>query len=147
MADKRISELPIATALQGSEEFVFVQGNESRRVSLNEIDNRVIGHDLTVSADTTINLNDSQYSDWKLIRLQWSGASGTMTLNLPQASENRAIRIITDRTFETNTRVNLTPSVNNELDGSTDVYEINKAYEGIYIWSSGDEWFIIQKKA
>lgn len=147
MADKKISQLPTATALQGDEEFVFVQGNKSRKVTLNEIDNTVIGHDLVVSADTTINLDDSQYSGWKLIRLQWSGGAGTMTLNLPAVSENRAIRIITDRTFTTNTRVDVTPYQSNELDGSTNPYQINKAYEGIYIWSDGGEWFIIQKKA
>jgi hypothetical protein len=34
-----------------------------------------------------------------------------------------------------------------ELDGSTAAYVINKAFEGIQVWSDGVEWFIIQKKA
>ena len=62
-------------------------------------------------------------------------------------NQHRVIRFISDSTFITNTRVHLTPSGSQELDGSNSHYEINKAYEGIQIWSDGTEWFIIQKKA
>jgi len=57
------------------------------------------------------------------------------------------MRFISDSTFSTNTRIYLTPATGQNLDGSTNYYEINKAYEGIKIWSDGTEWFIIQKKA
>jgi hypothetical protein len=33
------------------------------------------------------------------------------------------------------------------LDGSTNYFEVNVPYEGIKIWSDGNEWFIIQSKA
>ena len=57
------------------------------------------------------------------------------------------MRFASDSTFSSNTRIYLTPIGGDELDGSTGNYEINKAYEGIKIWSDGSEWFIIQKKA
>ena len=60
---------------------------------------------------------------------------------------NRAFRIITDSTYTTNTKADLTPIAGQTLDGSSDAYRINKAYEGIKVFSNGVEWFIIQKKA
>jgi hypothetical protein len=57
------------------------------------------------------------------------------------------LRFITDSTFSATNRVDITPACGQNLDGATTAYEINKAYEGIAIWSDGTEWFIIQKKA
>jgi hypothetical protein len=84
-----------------------------------------------------------------LIRLTWSGAAGTATLNLPSAASNtnRVMRFISNGGFAVSTRVNLTPINSETLDGSTDPYVINIEYEGIQVWSDGVEWFIIQKKA
>ena len=84
-----------------------------------------------------------------LIRLSWSGANGTMTLNLPSASDNtnRLMRFISNGGFNNATRVELTPINSETLDGSTNNYVINKEFEGIQVWSDGVEWFIIQKKA
>lgn len=149
MADKRISELTSATSLTGDESLVVVQSSTTKKANVNDIINYLVPTHITVSADQTINLSDSQYADIKLVKLTWSGASGNMTLNLPSASSstNRAIRFISNGGFETNTRVYLTPIGGDTLDGSTDYYEINKEYEGIYVWSDGTEWFIIQKKA
>lgn len=149
MADKRISELTSATSLTGDESLVVVQSSTTKKANVNDIINYLVPTHITVSADQTINLSDSQYADIKLVKLTWSGASGNMTLNLPSASSstNRAIRFISNGGFNTNTRVYLTPSGGDTLDGSTDYYEINKTYEGIYVWSDGTEWFIIQKKA
>lgn len=149
MADKRISELTSITSLDGTENIVYVQTGETKKGTVNDMANYIIGTDITVSPDTTINLNESQYDNIKLAKLTWSGSAGVMTLNLPTASthQNRAIRFISNGGFEVNTRVHLTPQGGDTLDGSTDYYEINKSYEGIYVWSNGTEWFIIQKKA
>lgn len=149
MADKRISELTSATSLTGDESLVVVQSSTTKKANVNDIINYLVPTHITVSAGQTINLSDSQYADIKLVKLTWSGASGNMTLNLPSASSstNRAIRFISNGGFNTNTRVYLTPSGGDTLDGSTNYYEINKEYEGIYVWSDGNEWFIIQKKA
>lgn len=149
MADKKITQLDNTTALDGTENLVFVQSNETKKGTVNDITNYLLPTHITVSADQTVNLSDSQYANIKLVKLTWSGASGNMTLNLPSASSstNRAIRFISNGGFDTNTRVYLTPSGSDTLDGSTNYYEINKEYEGIYVWSDGSEWFIIQKKA
>ena len=149
MADKRISELTSITTLDGTENVVYVQTGETKKGTVNDITNYIVGANITVNPDTTINLDDSQYDNIKLVKLMWSGDAGNMTLNLPTASthKNRAIRFISNGGFETNTRVYLTPQSGDTLDGSTNYYQINKPYEGIYVWSSGDEWFIIQKKA
>ena len=149
MADKKITQLDNTTALDGTENLVFVQSNDTKKGTVNDITNYLLPTHITVSSGQTINLSDSQYANIKLVKLTWSGASGNMTLNLPSASDNtnRAIRFISNGGFDTNTRVYLTPSGSDTLDGSTNYYEINKTYEGIYVWSDGVEWFIIQKKA
>ena len=149
MADKKITQLNNATALVGTEILVAVQNGETKQTTVNKIKNTLVPYNLTVEAGQTINLSSSIFDQAMLIKLTWSGASGNMTLNLPSASDNtnRAIRFISNGGFNTNTRVYLTPSGSDTLDGSTNYYEINKEYEGIYVWSSGAEWFIIQKKA
>jgi len=147
--DKKISQLTDASALQGNEDFPIVQSNETKKTNIHSVKNYIVPTNLTVSATQTVNLSDSAYDNSFLIKLTWSGATGNMTLNLPSAasSVNRTLRFASDSTFSSNTRVYLTPIGGDEIDGSTDYYEINKAYEGIKIWSDGSEWFIIQKKA
>jgi len=147
MADKRISDLNAATALTGTEKLPLVQGTETKRATVNDIKNYLIATELTASAGQTVDL--ATYTDAFIIHLIWSGANGTATYTLPSASANanRVIRFITDSTFTTNTRVDLTPAAGENLDGSTNAYQVNKSYEGIAIWSDGVEWFIIQKKA
>ena len=149
MSDKKITQLDNTTALDGTENLVFVQSDITKKGTVNDIINYLVPTHITVSSGQTVNLSDSQYANIKLVKLTWSGASGNMTLNLPSASDNtnRAIRFISNGGFNTNTRVYLTPSGGDTLDGSTNFYEINKEYEGIYVWSDGSEWFIIQKKA
>ena len=145
--DKKISQLTDASALQGNEDFPIVQSNTTKKTNIHSVKNYIVPTNLTLVKDTSVNLSD--YSDAFLIKLTWSGDTGNMTLNLPSAasSVNRTLRFASDSTFTTNTRVYLTPIGGDEIDGSTDYYEINKAYEGIKIWSDGSEWFIIQKKA
>ncbi len=113
------------------------------------IGNYIIPTQLTVTEGTTVNLSESTYKNSDMIELSWSGATGTMVLNLPLAASNvnRVIRFISNSDFTTSTHADLTPQGGDTLDGSTNNYRINKAYEGIQVWSNGVEWFIIQKKA
>ncbi len=149
MANLKISQLPQATAIQGNEEMAIVQGGITKRTTVNNKTNYIVPTSLTVSAGQTINLADVGYQNADMIRLSWSGVNGTMTLNLPDATQNvnRLLRFISNGGFATATRVELTPILSQTLDGSSNSYTINKIYEGIQVWSDGIEWFIIQKKA
>jgi len=149
MANSKISALPIATELQGGELFAIVQNGDTKQTTLNDLHNYIIPTSLTVVKDTTVNLSDAEYQNTILVRLTWEGANGDMTLNLPSAasSQNRIIRFISNGGYATATRTNLTPIGGDTLDGSSSAYVINKAYEGIQVWSDGEQWFIIQKKA
>ena len=152
MADKKISQLNAATALQGSELIPVVQSSETKYSTIKDIVNYLVPTTLTVSvAGGTVDLGSSTYDDAELIVLSWSGATGTVELTLPDATEtnstNRVIRIISDSTFTTSTHADLTPASGQNLDGSSSAYRINKEYEGITVWSNGTEWFIIQAKA
>jgi hypothetical protein len=152
MADKKISQLNAATALQGSELIPVVQSSETKYSTIKDIVNYLVPTTLTVSvAGGTVDLGSSTYDDAELIVLSWSGVAGTIELTLPDAtatnSTNRVIRIISDSTFTTSTHADLTPASGQNLDGATDAYRINKAYEGITVWSNGTEWFVIQAKA
>lgn len=149
MANLKISELPQATAIQGNEEIAIVQGGSTKRTTVNTTKNYIVPTTLTVSDGQTINLSDIGYQSVDMIRLTWSGANGTMVLNLPDATQNvnRLLRFLSNGGFASATRVELTPILSQTLDGSTTAYVINKEFEGIQVWSDGIEWFIIQKKA
>ena len=150
MANSKISTLPIATALQGNESFALVQNGTTKRTTLSNIDNYVIATDITVADGDTINLSDSTYTSSTLIKFTFTATGGVedVTVNLPNVNDtNRLIRFISDTTFTSNTRVNLTPINGATIDGSASAYVINKEYEGVQLWSDGTEWFIIQKKA
>lgn len=152
MADKKISELTAATALQGNELIPVVQSSTTKYSTIKDIVNYLKPTTLTVSvAGGTVDLGNSTYANSELIVLSWSGATGTVELTLPDAtatnSTNRIIRIISDSTFTTSTHADLTPASGQNLDGVTTAYRINKAYEGITVWSNGTEWFVIQAKA
>ncbi len=148
---KKISQLNAATEFQGPETFAIVQSSETKKGTISQVINYLHPTVINVSAGDTVDLDDAAYDDTRLVRLTWSGGSGSMTLNLPDAttskSTNRLIRFISNGGFNTNTRVNLTPVAGQTLDGSSGSYELNVAYEGLMLWSDGVEWFIIQKKA
>ena len=150
MGNLKISALPAATELQGDENIVVVQNGVTKQSTVQNIVNYIVPTSLTVSEGTTVNLSDSAYATSELIELSWSGANGTMILNLPLAASNvnRVMRFISNNGFGAGTQnADLTPQGGDTLDGSTNKYRINKAYEGIQVWSNGTEWFIIQKKA
>jgi hypothetical protein len=146
---KKISQLNAVSSVQPSDSLAIVQGGETKKATVSHLENYLVPTSITVSSGDTVNLSDSTYSDSMLIRLSWSGVNGTMTLNLPSASDNtnRLMRFISNGGFANATRVELTPINSQTLDGSTDAYVINKEFEGIQVWSDGVEWFIIQKKA
>ena len=149
MANLKISELPIGTALQGIENIVIVQDGITKKSTIQEILNYIVPLTLVVAPDEVVNLQDASYEKVELIRMTWSGINGTMTLNLPSASQhpNRVMRFLSNGGFANATKVNLTPINAETLDGQTTPYVINKSYEGIQVWSDGIEWFIIQKKS
>jgi hypothetical protein len=134
MANLKISQLPASTALQGDEAIVVVQSNTTKQSTVQHILNYIVPTSVTVSSGQTVNLSDSVYATSELIRLTWSGANGTMTLNLPSAAsnENRVMRFISNGGFATATRVELTPIGGDELDGITSAYVIsNRNYQQI----------------
>tara|TARA_R110000868_G_scaffold399009_3_gene672521 strand:- start:230 stop:688 length:459 start_codon:yes stop_codon:yes gene_type:complete len=152
MANSKISDLPIASALQGDEAFALVQSGTTKRTTLSDIDNYIIATDITVADGTTINLSDNTYDSSTLIKFTFTATGGVenATVNLPNVNgtnTNRLIRFISDTTFTANTKVNLTTTNGSTIDGSSSPYVINKEYEGVQLWSDGTEWFIIQKKA
>jgi hypothetical protein len=151
MADQKISELTDATTLTGTEQIPLVQSSTTKKATINDITNHIITVAKTASADEVVDLDSSTYENAMMIKLTWDGSSGTATYTLPDAtssnSTNRVLRFITDSTFSASTRVDITPASGQNLDGATSSYEINKAYEGIAVWSDGIEWFIVQKKA
>jgi len=170
MPNLPISQLPQSSDLQGSELFVDVQGGVTKRTTLEEVKNYVtssidnytqnntvnsylIPVDITVEATVDQYLTGSAYANTAMIHLDWTGDSGTMNLYLPDATAavnvNRSIRFISDNTFSTSTRAELQPlsGSGQTLDGGAGSYTINKAYEGIMVWSDGVEWYRIQTKA
>ncbi len=148
---KKISQLNAATELQGTETFAVVQSSETKKGTISQVINYIHATNITVSSGDTVDLDDAAYDDTRLIKLTWTGGSGNMTMTLPDCTTskntNRLLRFVTNGGFNTNTRVNLTPLAGQELDGSSGSYELNVAYEGLMLWSSGTEWIIIQKKA
>ena len=148
MADQKISELTDATTLTGAEEIPLVQSSTTKKVTVDDF-NKIITVSETASAGNDVDLGASAYDNAQLIKLSWSGANGTAVYTLPDVTShtNRMIRFISDSTFHNSTHVELTPKAGQKLDDSANDYDINKAYEGVAIWSDGTEWFIIQKKA
>ena len=168
MPNLPISGLPASDTLTGAELFADVQGGVTKYTTLDDVTNYVTSSIETYNQNNTNNsylvpiditvqdgvdqwLTGSAYTDTAMIHLDWTGANGTMDLYLPDATAavnvNRSIRFISDNTFETNTRAELTPLPGQTLDNSAGSYTINKAYEGIMVWSDGVEWYRIQTKA
>lgn len=170
MPNLPISGLPASSTLTGAELFADVQGGITKYTTLNDVSNFVTSSintynqnntnnsylvpvDITVQAGVNLTLTGSVYENTSMIHIDWSGANGTMNLYLPDATAavnvNRSIRFITDNTFTTSTRAELLPlsGSGQTIDGGASSYTINKAYEGIMVWSDGTEWYRIQTKA
>lgn len=148
MADKKISELTAASTLTGAEELPLVQSSSTKKVAVKDF-NKLITVSKTASAGDTVDLDATTYDNAQIVKLSWSGGNGTAVYTLPDATThtNRKIRFISDSTISSSKHIELTPKSGQTLDGSADDYNINKAYEGIAVWSDGTEWYVIQKKA
>ena len=85
-----------------------------------------------------------------IVKIGWSGTSGTYVINLPSATTipYRNLRFTTNGTYPGGGahKVQITPSGGETIDGAA-FYEIAKQYAGISIWSTGTEWIVIQVKA
>jgi hypothetical protein len=147
MADKKISQLGSATALQGDETFAIVQSSVTKKATLHQFKNYIVAEHLTAEADVNVDLGS--YTNVRMFKFSWTGGNGTAVYTLPDATTNtnRLIRFIGDSTMQSTRYIDLTPVSGQNLDGSSSAYRINKDYEGLAIWSDGSEWFIIQKKA
>ena len=84
------------------------------------------------------------------IDISWSGGPGTYTITIPTAveAEYRLIRVVNDGTFPPggSHMVDIVASGGGTIDGVAS-YTINKAYNGVTLWSNGSEWIVIQAKA
>ena len=149
MANAKISALPTATELQGSELIATVQNGDTKQTTVSKFKNYFVSTDITAEAGVDVDLNQSIYDDTFMFKISWTGGNGTAVYTLPDAvaHANRKIRFISDSTFNSQDHLDITPAAGQTLDGSSGHYRINKSYEGIAIWSDGAEWFIIQKKA
>ena len=83
-----------------------------------------------------------------IIDLTWSGGAGVFDLILPSAADipYRFLRIVNDSTVVASDKVHVVAPVGETIDGSA-FYEINKAYNGVAVWSDGSNWIVIQAKS
>ena len=83
-----------------------------------------------------------------LVDLTWVGGSGTHDLTLPSASAipYRFLRIINDGTVTAQDKVDVYAPGSETIDGQAS-YRINKVYNGIAVWSDGNNWIVIQAKS
>ena len=82
-----------------------------------------------------------------IIEISFTGVAGDFTLFLPLASDfpYRIIRIVNDQTVNASSKILITAINGETIDGSS-AYTVNKAYNGIQVWSDGTQWIVIQAK-
>jgi len=166
MSDKRITQLNQLDEIANEDLFavVDIDGQETKKVTFDGLKQNLPGTstgsaqntyivpvDITVQDSQELWLTGSTYENTSMIHLSWTGPTGDMDIFLPDATSEtntyRSIRLVSDSTFSTSTIADLFPSASQTLDNSSGAYRINKAYEGIMVWSDGNEWFRIQSKA
>jgi len=83
-----------------------------------------------------------------IVDLTWVGGSGTHNLTLPSASAipYRFLRIVNDGTVTAQDKVDVYAPGSETIDGQAS-YRINKVYNGIAVWSDGNNWIVIQAKS
>lgn len=83
-----------------------------------------------------------------IVDLTWVGGSGTHNLTLPSAAAipYRFLRIVNDGTVTAQDRVDIYAPGSETIDGQAS-YRINKVYNGIAVWSDGNNWAVIQAKS
>tara|TARA_R110000764_G_scaffold10226_1_gene31556 strand:+ start:1874 stop:2881 length:1008 start_codon:yes stop_codon:yes gene_type:complete len=127
---------------------IQVSGSEINLDLSNIGPTRILPINIIFSPGNVVSLSNSAYNTYSLMVVQWNGANGTATLNLPAAnfSQYRSIRVMSTGALSAGRIVNLTPIGGNLLDGSTSPYVLNQEYDAITVWSDGAKWSIIQKK-
>lgn len=83
-----------------------------------------------------------------IVDLTWVGGSGTHNLTLPSAAAipYRFLRIVNDGTVTAQDKVDVYAPGSETIDGQAS-YRINKVYNGIAVWSDGNNWIVIQAKS
>jgi hypothetical protein len=83
-----------------------------------------------------------------IVDLTWVGGSGTHNLTLPSAAAipYRFLRIVNDGTVTAQDKVDVYAPGSETIDGQAS-YRINKVYNGIAVWSDGNNWTVIQAKS
>jgi hypothetical protein len=99
---------------------------------------------MTVGPDGSSTITTSK----NLVDLTWVGGSGTHNLTLPSASAipYRVLRIVNDGTVTAQDKVDVYAPGSETIDGQAS-YRINKVYNGIAVWSDGNNWIVIQAKS
>jgi len=83
-----------------------------------------------------------------IVDLTWVGVAGTHNLTLPSAAAipYRFLRIVNDGTVTAQDKVDVYAPGSETIDGEAS-YRINKVYNGIAVWSDGNNWIVIQAKS
>ena len=99
---------------------------------------------MTVGPDGSSTITTSK----NLVDLTWVGGSGTHDLTLPSAAAipYRVLRIVNDGTVTAQDKVDVYAPGSETIDGQAS-YRINKVYNGIAVWSDGNNWIVIQAKS
>ena len=69
MANSKISALPIATELQGSELIPLVQGGLTKQTTASKFKNYFVSTDITAEAGVDVDLNQSIYDDTFMFKI------------------------------------------------------------------------------
>lgn len=111
---------------------------------INNSVNKIVPYFLLAEPDGNTDF-DIRYN---MVDIDWDGGSGTHVLNLPSAVAHpyRIIRISNNATVTASNQIHVTPPVGETIDGVA-FYSINKAFNGIAVWSDGVRWIVIQAKA
>lgn len=88
----------------------------------------------------------TQSNDFVLLKQTTNdGTSYTVNLPSPSANEYRTIRFVSDASVDSNDTVILDAGTGVTID-SLQTYTINRAFEGVTLFSDGSNWIIIQAK-
>ena len=114
---------------------------------------------ITGSAGGTLNMEtDPAYKDTYYHFCSWTGGNGTYTINLPSTAAapagginqpvgyKREMKFFSDVSLSSNTNIRLQPSGSDTIEGSTS-YDIDKPLEGLTIFGTPGNWYIVQRKA
>jgi len=115
--------------------------------------------EITGSAGGTLNMETlPAYKDTYYHFCSWSGSAGDYIINLPSTlaaapgginqptGYKREMKFFTDVSVGGSTNIRLTPSGSDTIEGSI-YYDIDKPLEGLTIFGTPGNWYIVQRKA